>query len=105
MKSLIAWDKLMSNFENIESKSDISFLGSYLNNTNRYDIFEHIGLEDINNNKIYADSSILKVNYFSSSDWISDIGFFCFDDEDLRYVFHLIGKKEIVPFEAFLLIV
>lgn len=65
-----------------------------------YDSFNYIGLNDINNNKIYADCSICKVNYFSSSDWISDYCYFSFDTENLRYTVCLINEKEIVDFEA-----
>lgn len=60
----------------------------------------YVGLDDINNNKIYADCSICKVNYFSSSDWISDYCYFSFDTENLRYTVCLINEKEIVDFEA-----
>lgn len=69
-------------------------------NENRFNIFNHIGLKDINNKKIYADSSICRVNYFSSSDWISDYCYFSFDDENLRYTVHLINEREIVDYEA-----
>ena len=69
-------------------------------NENRFNIFNHIGLKDINNKKIYADSSICRVNYFSSSDWISDYCYFSFDDENLRYTVHLINEREIVDYES-----
>jgi len=49
--------------------------------------------------KIYADCSIIKVNYFGGSDWLSDYGFFSWDDENLRYVFTLINENELVPYE------
>ena len=65
-----------------------------------FETFNYIGLNDIFDNKIYADSSICEVNYFSSSDWISDYCYFSFDTENLRYVVHLINEKEIVDFEA-----
>lgn len=64
------------------------------------EIRQCVGLSDINNNKIYADCSICKVNYFSSSDWISDYCYFSFDTENLRYTVCLINEKEIVDFEA-----
>lgn len=57
--------------------------------------FEGVGINDINNNPIYADCS---VNYFNG-DWIKDVGVFKWDDEYLRYEFHLEGEKEIVPFD------
>lgn len=69
-------------------------------NENRFNIFNHIGLKDINNKKIYANSSICRVNYFSSSDWISDYCYFSFDDENLRYTVHLINEREIVDYEG-----
>lgn len=56
----------------------------------------YVGLKDINNNKIYANCSILRVNYFHS---LSDIGYFSFDEETLRYCFTLINEKEIVEYE------
>ena len=59
-----------------------------------------IGLKDINGKSIYIDSSICKVNYFSSSDWISDYCYFSFDTENLRYIVHLINEKEIVDYES-----
>lgn len=60
----------------------------------------YVGLKDINNNKIYADCSILRVNYFHSlGDWISGIGYFSFDEETLRYCFTLINEKEIVAYD------
>ena len=59
-----------------------------------------IGLKDINGKSIYNDSSICKVNYFSSSDWISDYCYFSFDTENLRYTVHLINEKEIVDYES-----
>lgn len=59
-----------------------------------------IGLKDINGKSFYTDSSICKVNYFSSSDWISDYCYFSFDTENLRYTVHLINEKEIVDYEA-----
>lgn len=66
----------------------------------RWTFHQYISLKDINNNKIYADCSICKVNYFSSSDWISDYCYFSFDTENLRYTVCLINEKEIVDFEA-----
>lgn len=59
-----------------------------------------IGLKDINGKSIYIDSSICKVNYFSSSDWISDYCYFSFDTENLRSIVHLINEKEIVDYES-----
>ena len=63
-------------------------------------IHQYIGLKDIDDKKIYADSSICKINYFSGSDWIGDYCYFSFDTENLRYVAHLIIEKEIVDYEA-----
>ena len=65
-----------------------------------FTIHQYIRLKDINNKKIYSDSSICRVNYFSSSDWISDYCYFSFDDENLRYTVHLINEREIVDYEA-----
>lgn len=65
-----------------------------------YPSFKNIGLKDINGKSIYTDSSICKVNYFSSSDWISDYCYFSFDTENLRYIVHLINEKEIVDYES-----
>lgn len=65
-----------------------------------FQTFNHIGLKDINNKKIYENSSICRVSYFSSSDWISDYCYFSFDDENLRYTVHLINEREIVDYEG-----
>lgn len=62
--------------------------------------FDYIGLNDMNDKKIFADCSILKINYFHSlGDWISDIGYFSFDNETLRYCFTLINENEIVDYD------
>lgn len=115
MKDFIVWDKIHNKFLNIDFIQGIVFDNGKLHYiaTNRKpkglhsDLFNEeveflydIGLKDSGGNVIYPDSSICKVNYFSSSDWISDYCYFSFDTENFRYVVHLINEKEIVDYEA-----
>jgi len=65
---------------------------------NKFNIFSYIGKTDINNKEIYADCSILEFTYFSSSGWVDEVGYFKWDDENLRYEVHLEYEKETVPF-------
>ena len=65
------------------------------------EIFPYIRNTHVSKQKIYEDCSILKVNYFDGSDWMSDYGFFSWDDENLRYVFTLINENELIPYEDY----
>ena len=45
----------------------------------------YIGKTDIEGNNIYTDSSIIEFEYYEDGEWITYIGYFSFDDENLRY--------------------
>ena len=97
----ICWeDAVFSKDKNDDFVIIMKEIDPTLSEGKNFQTFSHIGLKDINNKKIYADSSICRVNYFSSSDWISDYCYFSFDDENLRYTVHLINEREIVDYEA-----
>ena len=104
MKYFIVWDKISEEFaDNICLDAELLQDGiSYSLEVKEelFELFYPIGLTDINGKSIYIDSSICKVNYFSSSDWISDYCYFSFDTENLRYIVHLINEKEIVDYES-----
>ena len=104
MKDFIVWDKTAKEFaDTICLDAELLQDGiSYSLEVKEelFELFYPIGLKDINGKSIYPDSSICKVNYFSSSDWISDYCYFSFDTENFRYVVHLINEKEIVDYEA-----
>ena len=98
MNEFIVWDKTLNCFHFDER---VKFEDGVLSPICKdYTLHQYIGLKDINNKKIYANSSICRVNYFSSSDWISDYCYFSFDDENLRYTVHLINEREIVDYEG-----
>lgn len=82
MNGFIVWDKNLKIFEIIETKSDIGFMGAYLNNPDRYCVFEHI-LNDTKGNKIYADCSIVEFQWGEDEHIIK--GYFTFNLEFLQY--------------------
>ena len=111
MNEFIAWDNEDNKFifwkdmVFTKDKNDdfiiiMKEIDEILSEGRNFKTFNYIGLKDIDNKKIYADSSICRINYFSSSDWISDYCYFSFDDENLRYTVHLINEREIVDYEA-----
>ena len=53
----------------------------------KYPSFKYIGLKDINNKKIYADSSIIEFTYIDlkTKENVKLQGYFTWNDEDLRY--------------------
>ena len=50
------------------------------------DYFEYIGLKDIDDNKIYADSSIVEFTASGSHGYTQIKGYFHFSKEDLKYI-------------------
>ena len=62
----------------------------------RYEVFNYIGKKDINNKKIYADSSIVEFenNYLKSGIWsVCRLkGIFIFDSEKLKYKIELLDN-------------
>lgn len=59
-----------------------------------YDSFNYIGLNDINNNKIYADCSIVEFTYEGDFKPVTLQGYFSFDDELLCYKINLLPKLD-----------
>jgi len=89
MNEFIVWDGFKKKFVN-----DVTMYMSFNENgtinsfngfgDNKY--FNYIGLKDINNNKIYADSSIVKLewkDYRYRNEIIREIGYFLFN-KDLK---------------------
>ena len=114
MNEFIAWDNEDNKFISWEDmvftkdKNDdfiviMKEIDEILSEGRNFQTFNYIGLKDINNKKIYTDSSICRANYFSfnNSDWISDYCYFSFDEENLRYTVHLINERESVDYEAY----
>jgi hypothetical protein len=103
MEEFVVWDNqkhiFLSEFQKSKLRVDTIVKNEMLKGLARYVFLEKLGLDDINNKPIIANCSIVTLNYFQSSDWIKDIGFFKWDNEMLRYEFHLSGEKEIVPFD------
>ena len=100
MKECIFWDSEDSKFINWEEvsftkdKGDdfvivIKEIDHIYSSARLYDSFDYIGLNDINNNKIYADCSIVEfqwVNGFGNiqTDW----GVFKYDLDYLQYLIY-----------------
>ena len=111
MKECIFWDNEDNKFISWEEVSftkdkDDDFvivmkeIDPIVSEGRNFESFDYIGLKDIKDKKIYADYSLLKVNYFHSlGDLISDVGYFSFCDESLRYYFTLINETEIVEYD------
>ena len=71
-------------------------------NENRFCIFKDIGLKDINEKSIYADSSI--VEFKNSQLWNKYNGIFFYNKEKLCYQIKIIGSirnNEIIPYDKY----
>lgn len=76
-------------------------LNEALKSNEDFIILEYTGLQDMNNKKIYADSSICRVNYFGNHlDLINAYCYFYFDTENLRYTVRFINERQIVDYES-----
>lgn len=131
MNEFIVWDKKQKKFRCLSSivydttgkydinKEDISIKlvncwGSpFADNANQnpdilvrrepkyFTIHQYIGLKDINNKKIYENSSICRVNYFGNYlDLMNVYCYFYFNTEDLRYTVRFINERQIVDYES-----
>jgi hypothetical protein len=97
MKECVFWDSEDSKFINWEEvsftkdKGDdfvilIKEIDHIYSSARLYDSFDYIGLNDINNNKIYADSSIVEFTASGSHGYTQLKGYFHFLKEDLKYI-------------------
>lgn len=99
MNEFIVWDKTLNCFHFDER---VKFEDGVLNPIGKdYTIHQYIGLKDINNKKIYANSSICRVNYFGNHlDLMNVYCYFYFNTEDLRYTVRFINERQIVDYES-----
>lgn len=96
MTEFIVWDNDLEKF--INEKECVFFDGTLFRNCIDFEnmisddltMFSYIGKTDINEKKIYADSSIVEFNYEN----IKQYGYFSFDDTVLAYVIKLFNSKQ-----------
>ena len=83
----IVWDKKLEYFNDILiAPIDLSIdIDGILKHSDRVDVFNYIGIKDINNKKIYADSSIVKFEYEGFDRYFDSVGFFTFNKDTLQY--------------------
>jgi len=84
MNEFIVWDKILKKFIGKSGKTtDMCTIRNdgLLSLNNDAEMFFYIGLKDINNNKIYADCSIIEFEHLKKQ----LKGYFWFDKYELRY--------------------
>lgn len=93
MNEFIVWDK------NDERFLDSLFVNSELNeavsSNEDFGIFQYIGKTDTEGNKIYADCSIVELDYYyGMSGHVKEKGYFTYNNETLGYSIQLLNKSE-----------
>lgn len=117
MNEFIVWDNLEEEFIDEEYiarysggilfKADIDnevidLLLDEKDDKNRYIPFDYIGKTDINGEKIYADSSIVKFEYIPCDKEHIVKAYFTWDDEYLKYIIDpLEGYDSTIEYESF----
>lgn len=112
MNEFIVWDKTKSKFS--ELKAIEFFKGGFVINPrdlstkrmdkqlneNECELFPYIGKTDIDNEKIYADCSIVEFEYYFTDGWDEDMqGVFKYLPNELRYEIQLVNDGCHVSFQ------
>jgi len=107
MNKFIVWDEDEEKFipfKDVEFSKDAGddFLivhkdiGGGIRSGRIFDTFDYIGKKDINDKKIYADSSIVEFEWDGKY-----LGYFSFDKEELRYKIEILEHPKKMMFRTF----
>ena len=100
MNEFIVWDNKENRFPDvnnfvIDSAGNLCNLNLEMLNDSTYEVFWSMGKADINNNKIYADCSIVEFNILDST----YVGFFKYNSDRTRYEIE-ISKRESILYDG-----
>jgi len=87
----IVWDEARKSFIDYEAINE--FNKPSLKDIN---VFAYIGLNDIDDKKIYADCSIIEFEFGTGGEYHKMTGYFSYNNQTLRYEIKDVNKREAI---------